>query len=282
MRLKRCRRFPDTRARDWSPLLLSAWLIAGCLTTSYNLATQRVETTFTSDAREVRIGASVAAQVEKEMPPVEDALLQERVRAIGDRLAAVCDRRELLYHVKVLRDPKEAREPVVNAFSLPGGYVYVQSGLLTIVRTDDELAAVIGHEIGHIAARHAVKRYEASLGATLTQLLALGAVRDAQFQRGLNLAMGQIFLAHAREEELEADQLSVKYLRAAGYHPEATLTVLERLQDFHRKEPPTAMGAALTHPDYAMTHPYVADRLRVVKEALYGRADFVDYINKSE
>ena len=280
MRSTRCRRCANPPARGW--LLLSTWLIAGCLSTSYNLATHRLETTFTSDEREARIGASVATQVEKEMPPVEDAPLQERVQTIGDRLAAVCDRRELLYHVKVLRDPKEAREPVVNAFSLPGGYVYLQSGLLTILHTDDELAAVIGHEIGHIAARHAIKRYEASLGATLTQLLALGAVRNAQFQQGLTVAMGQIFLAHAREEELEADRLSVQYVRAAGYHPEAALTVLEQLQAFHRKEPPTAMGSALVRPDYAMTHPYVADRLRVVKEALYGHADFVDYINKSD
>ena len=260
-----------------------AWLcIAGCLSTSYNLATNRLETTFTSDAREARVGAAIAKAVEEQLKPVEDATLQERVRTIGDRLAAVCDRREMLYHVKVLQDPKEAREPVVNAFSLPGGYVYVQQGLLTIVQTDDELAAVVAHEIGHITARHAVKRYEASLGATLTQLLALGAVRDAQFQQGLNVAMGQVFLAYAREDELEADRLSVKYLRAAGYHPEAILAVLEKLQAFHRKEPPRAMGAPLVRPDYAMTHPYVADRLRTVKETLYGRSGFVDYINKSE
>ncbi len=256
--------------------------LAGCLSTSYNLATERVETTFTSDERETRVGAAIAKEVEEELKPVEDATLQERVRTIGDRLAAVCDRRTITYHFKVLEDPKEAPRPVVNAFSLPGGYVFVQQGLLTVAQTDDALAAVIAHEIGHVAARHAVKRYEASLGATLTQLLAIGATRDAQFQRGLHLAMGQVFLAYAREDELEADRLSVKYLRAAGFHPEAILAVLEKLREAHRKEPPRAMDAPLMRPHYAMTHPYIADRLRIVKQELYGRADFVDYINKSE
>ena len=261
---------------------LCASLVAGCATTSYNLATQRQETSFISDEREVRIGTSIARQVEKEMPPVEDAPLQERVQTIGDRLVAVCDRREILYHFAVLQDPKEAKEPVVNAFSLPGGYIYVQQGLLTVAQTDDELAAVIAHEIGHVAARHAVQRFQSSLGAALTQLLAIGASRDVRFQRGLSLAMQQIFLAHAREDELEADRLSVKYLKAAGFQPAATLQVLEKLREVHRKEPPRAMGAPLVRPDYAMTHPYIADRLRVVKEELYGHADFTDYINKSD
>lgn len=259
-----------------------ALLGAGCAVTSYNLATQRQETSFISDEREIRMGAAVARQAEEEMPPVEDAVLQERVRTIGDRLAAVCDRREILYHFAALQDPKGAQEPVVNAFSLPGGYVYVQQGLLTIAQTDDELAAVLAHEIGHVAARHAMKRLQSSLGAGLTQLLALGAARDARFQRGLQLAMGQVFLAYAREDELEADRLSVKYLRAAGFKPEAIVAVLEKLRQAHRREPPRAMGARLVRPDYAMTHPYVADRLRVVKQALYGRADFVDYINRSD
>lgn len=263
-------------------LLLIALGAAGCAVTSYNLATQRQETSFVSDEREVRIGASVAKQVEEELPPVEDAPLQERVRAIGERLAAVCDRREILYHCAVLQDPEEATAPFINAFSLPGGYVYVQAGLLTIAQSDDALAAVIAHEIGHIAARHAVKRFQASVGVGVAQLLAMGVTRDARFQRGLQLAMGQVFLAHAREEELEADRLSVKYLQAAGFDPEAIVGVLEKLREVHRKEPPRAMGARLVRPNYAMTHPYVADRLRVVKQALYGRADFTDYINQSE
>ena len=279
-----CRPFPASESVRRSLLFVSlcALGVAGCAVTSYNLATQRQETILISDEREERAGASIARQVEKEMPLVEDAPLQERVKTLGDRLAAVCDRREILYHFAVLQDPDEAKEPVVNAFSLPGGYVYVQQGLLTVAQTDDELAAVLAHEIGHVAARHAVKRFQSSLGAGLTQLLALGAVHDARFQRGLNLAMGQVFLAYAREEELEADRLSVKYLKAAGFKAEATLQVLEKLREVHRKEPPRAMGALLVRPDYAMTHPYIADRLRVVKEALYGHADFTDYINKSD
>jgi len=251
-------------------------VLVGCgLTSHYNLATQREELTFTSTEREERMGAAIAKRVVEEHPPVQDEALQERVRAIGDRLAAVSDRKALTYHFAVL--PEEE----VNAFALPGGHIFIHKGLVDKVGSDDELAGVLGHEIAHVAARHSVKRYESALGSTLAQVLALG-TGDARFSQGLGIAFQQLRLAYSREDEMTADRLAVGYLRSAGFHPEAMVTFLERLRELDRKRPPRVLGRGITHPYYALTHPYIADRLRVVRQAISGQVGFTDYINKTE
>lgn len=258
-------------------LLATCCSLPGCgLTSNYNLATQREEVTFTSTDKEERMGLAIAKQVEEKYPPVQDEALQERVRRIGQRLAAVSDRKELTYHFTVIPEDE------VNAFSLPGGYIFVNKGLVDKADADDELAGVLAHEIGHVAARHSVKRYENSLGTALAQVLVLGTTRDPRFTQGVSIALGQLMLAYSRENEIEADRLGVRYLRSAGYRPEAMATFLEKLRELDRKRPRRALGRGVTRPYYALTHPYVSDRLRVVKQALYGHADFVDYINKTE
>ena len=251
------------------PYLLTG-LLAGCLSSSFNLATQQLDYSMTSTAKEVALGSKMAQQVEAELPLLADDAVQQRVKAIGSRLAAVCDRQELVYSFAVIDDDQ------VNAFSLPGGYVYVNVGLIERTEREDELAAVLAHEVAHVTARHAVKRYEGRLGSQLVQLAALASKQRAA--RGLSVAMQATRLAYARSDELEADRLAVKYLEAAGFDPGAMLTFLDKLHALHH-ERLHYMPRGIVRPQYATTHPFVPERRRAVKEALFGVADYLDYLN---
>ena len=246
-------------------------LAAGCVQSSFNLATQHEEYTLTSTDREVAMGWKLAHQVEQELVRIPDESLQQRVSTIGQRLVAVCDRRELSYRF-VAVDEKD-----VNAFALPGGHVYVYRGLIDAAKSDDELAGVVAHEIGHIAARHPIKRYEAGVGAQLLQLASLAARRSDAAQ-GLNIALRSAQLAYARQDELEADTLGVKYVKAAGFDPNAILNFLERLERLDQQKS-HYLPRGVVRPLYARTHPFVPERIRTVKEALYGSADYIDYLN---
>jgi len=252
----------------------AVWLLltlAGCVGSSFNLATLREEYTITSTEKEVEVGRRIARRVEEEMPVVADERLQQRVRDLGQRIVAVCDRRELVYRFTVIEDDD------VNAFSLPGGYVFINDGIVDKTASDDELAGVIAHEVAHITARHAVKRYESTLGLQIIQLATLAA-RDGTTARGANIAMRAAQLAYARQDELEADRLAVKYLKAAGFEPRAMLMFLETLHALDR-DTPHYLPRGIVRPHYALSHPYVPERLLAVKEALYGVADYLDYLN---
>ena len=254
--------------------LLPLCLLAGCARSNYNLATEHQELTTTSDTREAEMGRKLALRVAREMPLVADEAVQARVRSIGERLAAVCDRKELPYHFAAV----EGKD--VNAFSLPGGYVFVNDGLIKKTGNDDELAAVLAHEIAHVAARHAIKRYESSLGLQLLQLAGLVA-RQGQATAGVSIAAQAAQLAYARDDELEADRLGVKYMKAAGFDPKAMLSFLQTLH--HVEEDRVGyMPRGIIRPQYALTHPFVPDRIRGVKEAIYGVADYIDYLNSPQ
>ena len=259
--------FPLGKAK-WLPL--AALIIhMGCATSSYyDLATQREEWTLYNTDQEIAMGRKISTQVEKHYKVLDDGAAQNRVNAIGQKLADVCDRRELVYTFKVL-DLKE-----VNAFSLPGGYVYVNRGLLEKVKNDDELAGVLAHEVGHIAARHAVKRLQASMGYGLLSALAVGTRTSPEAIRGAQVAFAQIFLAHARGDELMADRLAVRTMKRAGYDPYAMATFLEKLKGILREKPVAGT--------YVRTHPYLSDRIRVVHEEIEGKMRFKDYINIEE
>lgn len=249
----------------YSILTALLFVVYGCKTT-YNLATQQEELILISSEREVRMGKSIARQIENKFKLVEDVTIQNRVQKIGEKLADVCDRAEISYYFKVL-DEEE-----VNAVSLPGGYIYINSGLIERVESDDELAAVIGHELGHITARHAVKRLQGSLGYLVLRVLIAGSKGSSQVSRGADLAFNELLLSYSREDELLADRLAVKYMRRAGFDPRAMLSFLEKLREVQREMP-------IRPKRLFSTHPYIPDRVRVVKEELFGKIEFEDYIN---
>jgi len=245
--------------------LLSTIFLTGC-SSEYNIATKQEEVFYYSTDREVKIGESIAKEVEKEYKFAEDPLVQKRAEDIGKKIAAVCDRKDIDYHFYVLEDDE------VNAVSLPGGFVYVNKGLVDKAANDDELACVIAHEVGHIVARHSIKKLQAIMGYSILRLLTAPIPGTGQVGNAADLAFAQILTGYSREDELLADQLAGKYAKLSGYDPRAMLFFLRKLEEIDRRKPARPYS-------YFKTHPYVPDRIRVVKQGLGEGMDFTDYIN---
>ncbi|HRZ14210.1 MAG TPA: Maf and M48 domain-containing protein [Candidatus Omnitrophota bacterium] len=240
-------------------------LFAGCAT-EYNVATGQQENYYYSSDQEVQMGKSIARQIEREYTLTDDIGLQFRVKEIGKKISAVCDRKDIEYRFKVL-DEKD-----VNAVSLPGGYVYIFKGLIDKVDNDDELAAVIAHEVGHIVARHSIKKMQAVMGYSLMRLLAIPLPQSGDVITAADLSFAELITGYGREDELLADQLGARYAQRAGYNPRGMIAFLEKLETHNRRQP-------LRAKNYLKTHPYTPDRIRVVKQELGEKIDFNDYIN---
>ncbi|MDD5692558.1 MAG: Maf family nucleotide pyrophosphatase [Candidatus Omnitrophica bacterium] len=246
-------------------LVATFFILTGC-STEYNLVTKQEEKYYYSTDKEVQMGKAIDRQVANEYKFAADPLQIKRVQDIGARIAAVSDRKEIDYHFQVLEDD------TVNAVSLPGGYVYVNTGLLDKVSNDDELACILAHEVGHIVARHSIKKLQAMQSYSLLRLLVAVSPASGDIGTAADSAFTQFLLGYGREDELLADQLGARYARLAGYDPRGMITFLNKLQDMHRRMPPTERS-------YYKTHPYVPDRIRVVKQELGQQMDFDDYIN---
>ncbi|HAJ57137.1 MAG TPA: septum formation protein Maf [Candidatus Omnitrophica bacterium] len=249
-------------------MLFCAVTFYGC-STEYNIASNSQDWMMYSTEKEVAMGDSLSKQVEKEYKVVHDPEANERLRRIGEKIASVCDRKELLYRFRIIEDEKE--KDMVNAVSLPGGYVYVYKELMKVADSDDELAAVLGHEVAHIAARHSIKRLQAIWGYNILSVLAAG-TRNPDFAHGAQAAYLSILSGYSQEDELLADKLGARYTRRAGYDPGAMLSFLEKLRKRHKKEKPRALS-------YFKTHPFISERIKVTKEELGEKISFEDFIN---
>lgn len=194
------------------------------------------EAAIISTKEEISIGRDVARDLEKKYGLVEDEALQGRIAAIGAKLAAVGDRKDLQYSFKVLNSKD------INALALPGGFIYVFKGLVDYMPSDDELAGVMGHELGHVTKRHSVKQMEKSLAFSVL----FGAIfgdRGAVLQ---NLAYNAIMAGYSRDDEKQADSLGYTYSSKAGYNPYSMLMGLQKLAELENK--PT-YGIFSSHPE---------------------------------
>lgn len=251
-------------------LSLISIFIASCITTEYNVATHKEDIFFYSTDREVALGENLSRQISKELKISQNPFYIQRVNNVGKKIAQVCNRKELNYYFYVVAKTDKDDK---NAFSLPGGYVYINESLLEILENDDELAFVLAHEVGHIVARHSIKKLQAALGYNLLMLATIPAEKSPQFYQGLSLALAQIMAAYSRQDEFTADELAVKYTKLAGFDPSAGIEVLEKLYAHHKKErsrPPT----------YFRTHPYIVQRIKHIKATVGIPLSISDYINE--
>lgn len=232
----------------------------------YNLATGKEELILISSQQEVKMGESLSKQVEKKFKLDENYANQEKVDLIGQKLTEISDRKDIIFYFRVLDDEKN------NAFSLPGGYVYIFKGLLEKLDNDDEIAATLAHEMGHVCAKHSVKRLQSSFGYIALRFLIIRGAEDPYSRYKANEAINQLMLSYSREDEFEADRLAVKYLKKAGYKPEAAIAVLDKLIKWQMTGP--------TEPKrYYHTHPYLGARRAAVAKEITGQMEFEDYIN---
>ncbi len=208
----------------------------------------------------------IAKRIEEKIGLDEDATLQEKVDIIGQKLAAVCDRKDIVYTFKVLKPDK------VNAFVLPNGYIYIYRGLIDKVKSDDEIAAVLGHEMAHIVAGHHDKRRRTGIIANIFRIVAISGADTIKDKININNAINALTLSYTREEEIEADKFSVTYLKRAGYDPEAAISMIEVLIKSELEGP-------IRPKRRWRTHPYLSARIRAMRKEIQGSIDFVDYIN---
>lgn len=220
------------------------FLLAGCATTS-----PQGERSFVliSTEQEVAIGAGVDQNIRQEFALLEHATINSYIDGIGQRIAAHSDRRDIGYTFTVLDDE------LVNAFAAPGGYIYITTGLLQAAGSEAEVAAVLGHEIGHVVGRHSVRRLQTAYGVGLAADLVLG---DSQtLQTIIGLATNVVLLKNGRDAEFEADEFGVKYSAAAGYDPRQMLTFFETLLAMQASPSPGGVAG------WFSTHPATEDRI---------------------
>jgi predicted Zn-dependent protease len=225
---------------------------------SVNPVTGRRELSFVSEAQEIQMGREYDQQVVATMGLYQDEAMQRYVQDLGARMAARSERPNLPWTFRVIDDP------VVNAFALPGGFIYVTRGIMAHLNTEAQLAGVIGHEIGHVTARHSVQQMTTQ---TLAQAgLVVGVLLKPELADYAGLAsgaLGVLFLKFGRDDESQADELGFRYMRTQRYDPRElaeVFGVLERV---------SAVEGGGRLPEWASTHPDPVNR----REKAIARAD---------
>jgi beta-barrel assembly-enhancing protease len=194
--------------------------------------------------QEVQMGAQYAAEINRQLPIVQDAALNNYINQLGNTIARQADPRGIQYRFYIV----DAR--AVNAFAIPGGHIYINRGLIERTENMAELAGVLGHEIGHVVERHGIDQMQrmqrAEMGLILGSIL-LGQPSPA-VQAGVQVAGGLYFARHSREAENEADQRSVEYLSRVGINPEGVPSFFAKLLEEQRRQPSAVEQWFATHP----------------------------------
>ena len=254
-------------------LIIVPALLTGCGSAMVNPVTGQSERSVMSEANEIAQGQKAHEEVLREYGVVKNARLQAYVNDLGQRLAQSSHRNNLQWHFTVLDSPE------INAFALPGGYVYVTRGLMAYMEDEADLAGVIGHEIGHVTARHGAQRATRSQDAGLGVFAAtvLGAVLESQGLAGAGQAASQVsqtvasgyIASYGREQELQADSLGAEYLSRSNYDPKNMVNVITALKNHERFTADQARAEGRAAPasgSWLSSHPSNDQRLQSITQ----------------
>ena len=211
---------------------ISVMILPGCAS---NPVTEESDLVFMSEEEEINLGRNLSKKLPKKFGGIyQDESIAEYVSSIGEKLAMQSHRADLIYHFYVLDSPD------INAFALPGGYIYITRGMLARFNSQGELAAVLAHELGHVTARHGVTRHSKGVMVSLigNVLLQTTGARGQAWSQAQQVVSQAIMSGYSRSDEHQADTLAVEYLSKAGYNPNKMLNVLKALksQDEYRKK----------------------------------------------
>ncbi|MBK9161731.1 MAG: M48 family metalloprotease [Nitrosomonadales bacterium] len=234
-------------------IALALALLSGC---AQNPVTGGNDFVMMSENQEVAVGRQNDALIKKQYKVYGSKALQDYVNSVGQKIAKQSHRPGLQYHFTVLDTPD------INAFALPGGYVYITRGILAYLNSEAELAAVLGHEIGHVTARHGVRQQSAAQAANIGLTIAsifVPEIGSAVGQNLSNIIGGALLSGYGRDHELEADRLGAEYLARTEYDPQAIIKVIGVLKNQELKdaelakqegrEPRRYHGLFASHPD---------------------------------
>ncbi|MGQ0505164.1 MAG: M48 family metallopeptidase [Myxococcaceae bacterium] len=237
-------------------VVLGVSIAAGCSAHQRASAEKSVAQLLVSDQDEAKLGAQVQAELDKQGTKyLTDATVVNYVNQVAGKLLTFAkrDRPNVPWDIKVINDPKQ-----VNAFAVPGGHLYVYSGLLLAADNEAELAGVLAHEAGHVVGRHSARALVNQYGLQTVTSLALGENPNQIAAIAAQLAGTGVLLAHSRGEEQEADEYGARYTSAAGYDPHGLVTFFQKLQAQQGKTP-----KILT---FLQTHPATDDRIAHVNQ----------------
>ena len=229
------------------PILL-LFVIYGC---SINPVTGKKEFMLFSDAQEISFGSEADPDIRWQFGGTyDDSQLIAYVNSVGQKVAASSDRTNIAYHFAVV-DSSD-----VNAFALPGGYIYITRGLLVKLENEAQLASVLGHEIGHVNARHSMKRMQQTLGFNMVLAIldqAASGSKGYQEWRGLiktgsSVAFAAVTLGYGRDNELQADALGTEFADKSSYDPQGMIQLLEILKSLNEREPSSVEEFFMSHP----------------------------------
>jgi len=225
-------------------IILTILIFSAC---SINPVTRTRELNFINEQREITLGRNASYEINKEYGVYNNTDLENYVNKVGQELVSVSDRNSIPYEFHVLD------MPMLNAFALPGGYVYITRGLLAELENEAQLASVLGHEIGHVCARHSASQLSEQLGYQLLTLAAL-ATPGAREMAPVAAALTQsITLGYSREKESQADSMGLTYMYRAGYDPMQMSIFLTKLGHM--------AGGPVGYSVYCSTHPDTFDRI---------------------
>ena len=194
-------------------------------------------------SEEVALGRAAARQIESHSKMCKDPVINSYVNWVGQKIAAVSGRYDITYHYKVIVSPE------LNAFSLPGGWVYVYTGLLKHLKNEADLAFVLGHETGHIVGRHAIRRLQLIYGINFLLSLTLGGKNLSQAELEVIKVLYQIVIAgYSRKEEFEADEMGAYFTGKAGWNPVASIETIEILDRLMKFKPSGVTELFMDHP----------------------------------